>query len=177
MRLKILFLVGLGVGYVLGARAGRARYEQLKAKATEAWEDPRARKVVAETQEFVKENAPIVQARVAAAASTAASATVSGARIAAEKTAETAREFSGRVATTAKGASAKVAETAKGASGRAAETASAVKDRLVDTSTSIRDRASGTASLIKDRGEEMLDQAIISASKTRDEALEDDEDL
>lgn len=27
---KVAFVVGLGIGYVLGARAGRERYEQLK---------------------------------------------------------------------------------------------------------------------------------------------------
>ena len=31
MKKKLYFLVGVGVGYVLGSRAGRERYEQLKA--------------------------------------------------------------------------------------------------------------------------------------------------
>lgn len=30
MRYKMMFAVGLGVGYVLGTRAGRERYEQIK---------------------------------------------------------------------------------------------------------------------------------------------------
>jgi hypothetical protein len=30
MRTKVAFVVGFGLGYVLGARAGRERYEQLK---------------------------------------------------------------------------------------------------------------------------------------------------
>lgn len=76
MRLRILFIVGLGIGYVLGARAGRSRYDQLKAKATEAWEDPRVQKAVADTQEFVKENAPIVQEKIVAGTKAA----VTGAR-------------------------------------------------------------------------------------------------
>lgn len=33
MKGKILFIAGLGVGYVLGTRAGRERYEQIKAAA------------------------------------------------------------------------------------------------------------------------------------------------
>ncbi|MFM6974335.1 MAG: YtxH domain-containing protein [Agromyces sp.] len=37
MRGKILFGVGLGLGYVLGTRAGRKRYEQLKAVAGSLW--------------------------------------------------------------------------------------------------------------------------------------------
>ncbi|TIC88468.1 YtxH domain-containing protein [Nocardioides sp. GY 10113] len=38
---KLYFLAGLGAGYVLGARAGRGRYEQIAAKAQGLWEDPR----------------------------------------------------------------------------------------------------------------------------------------
>ena len=30
MKKKLYFLAGVGVGYVLGSRAGRERYEQLK---------------------------------------------------------------------------------------------------------------------------------------------------
>lgn len=38
MRGKVLFVVGLGVGYLLGTRAGRRRYEQIKATALNIWE-------------------------------------------------------------------------------------------------------------------------------------------
>ncbi|MGI6877314.1 hypothetical protein [Microbacterium sp. gxy059] len=38
MRGKIGLVVGLGVGYVLGTRAGRARYEQIKEQAQKVWE-------------------------------------------------------------------------------------------------------------------------------------------
>jgi len=38
MRGKIGIVVGLAAGYVLGARAGRQRYEQIKAKAQDVWE-------------------------------------------------------------------------------------------------------------------------------------------
>lgn len=34
---KFGFLVGLGVGYVLGARSGRERYEQIADKAQQVW--------------------------------------------------------------------------------------------------------------------------------------------
>ncbi len=41
MRGKIGIVVGLAAGYVLGARAGRQRYEQIKSKAEEVWQlDP-----------------------------------------------------------------------------------------------------------------------------------------
>ncbi|WP_369133514.1 hypothetical protein [Modestobacter sp. I12A-02662] len=38
---KLSFLAGLGAGYVLGARAGRERYEQIRRMYHHAKEDPR----------------------------------------------------------------------------------------------------------------------------------------
>lgn len=43
MRGKAMFLTGVGVGYVLGARAGRARYESIKVHANSLWNDPRVK--------------------------------------------------------------------------------------------------------------------------------------
>lgn len=41
MKGKVAFVLGAAVGYVLGARAGRARYEKIKSGAKAAWEsDP-----------------------------------------------------------------------------------------------------------------------------------------
>lgn len=64
MRGKILFVVGLGVGYVFGTRAGRARYNQIKGAALKVWNDPRVQEQVSAVTEFVKENAPEVAAAV-----------------------------------------------------------------------------------------------------------------
>ena len=46
MRGKVLFVVGLGVGYVLGTRAGRRRYEQIRSAARGLWESPVVQKPV-----------------------------------------------------------------------------------------------------------------------------------
>lgn len=40
MRGKAALVVGLVAGYVLGARAGRERYEQIKAQAEKVWDQP-----------------------------------------------------------------------------------------------------------------------------------------
>ena len=53
MRGKILFVTGVAVGYVLGARAGRERYEQIKAGALKVWESPTVQKEVHTAQDFV----------------------------------------------------------------------------------------------------------------------------
>ncbi|WP_431219686.1 hypothetical protein [Leifsonia xyli] len=55
MRGKILFVTGAAVGYVLGARAGRQRYEQIKAAAAKVWESPAVQKQVHSAQDFVSE--------------------------------------------------------------------------------------------------------------------------
>ncbi len=60
MRGKILFVVGLGVGYVLGTRAGREKYDQMKAAVEKLWNDPRVQKRVDDAQDFVKDKAPEV---------------------------------------------------------------------------------------------------------------------
>jgi hypothetical protein len=38
---KLSFLVGFGAGYVLGAKAGRERYEQIKSAWEHAKDDPK----------------------------------------------------------------------------------------------------------------------------------------
>ncbi len=60
MKGKILFVAGLGVGYVLGTRAGRERYESLKKAAGKFWNDPRVQKQVDTAEAFVKDKAPDV---------------------------------------------------------------------------------------------------------------------
>ena len=53
MRGKLLFVTGAAVGYVLGARAGRKRYEQIKSAATKVWESPGIQKQVNAVEDFV----------------------------------------------------------------------------------------------------------------------------
>lgn len=60
MRGKILLLVGLGVGYVLGSRAGRERYNEISRAANKLWNDPRVQKQVNQAEDFVKDKAPEV---------------------------------------------------------------------------------------------------------------------
>jgi hypothetical protein len=52
MRGKLIFMTGVGVGYVLGARAGRERFDQMVAAARRFWESP-----------TVQEAAGVVQAQ------------------------------------------------------------------------------------------------------------------
>ena len=65
MKGKLLFIAGLGIGYVLGTRAGREQYEKLKAQAARLWNDPRVQKQVDAVEGYVKDKAPDVAEFVA----------------------------------------------------------------------------------------------------------------
>ncbi len=60
MRGKLVLLVGIGIGYVLGARAGRERYEEIKRAVGRFWNDPRVTKQVHNVEQFAKDKAPEV---------------------------------------------------------------------------------------------------------------------
>ncbi|TQL40370.1 hypothetical protein FB562_2704 [Homoserinimonas aerilata] len=60
MRGKILILTGVAVGYVLGARAGRERYEQIKRFTGKLWNDPRVQHQVERVEDYAKDKAPEV---------------------------------------------------------------------------------------------------------------------
>jgi hypothetical protein len=60
MRGKVLLVVGLAAGYILGARAGRERYEDIKRVAGNLWHDPRVQHQVKNAEDFAKDKAPEV---------------------------------------------------------------------------------------------------------------------
>ncbi|GAA4192787.1 hypothetical protein GCM10022219_13610 [Microbacterium oryzae] len=57
MRGKLGLVIGLGAGYVLGTRAGRARYEQIKDRAQEVWELPVVQAQAAKVSKLAKSSA------------------------------------------------------------------------------------------------------------------------
>ena len=59
MKIKtvLITVIAGGVGYVLGSRAGRARFEELKARADEFAHSPQVKEAVQHVAEVVKENA------------------------------------------------------------------------------------------------------------------------
>ncbi len=66
---RLILLAGVAIGYILGAKAGRERYEQLAEHASKVWSDPRVQTKVDE----VKEQAPQVAAMMGDKAKSAAS--------------------------------------------------------------------------------------------------------
>jgi len=62
---KSLVLVAGAAGYVLGARAGRERYDQIKEQADRLMNNPTVQRATADAQDLVAEKAPGVKAKVA----------------------------------------------------------------------------------------------------------------
>jgi len=65
---KLAFAVGIAAGYVLGARAGRDRYEQIKQVSGHAWNHPAVVEQRAKTTEQIKQRGPEVAAAAGQAA-------------------------------------------------------------------------------------------------------------
>jgi hypothetical protein len=64
MKGKLVFIAGAAAGYVLGARAGRKRYEQIKTGAEKFWNSPGVQDRVKQVQGFVDDRAPDIQSKV-----------------------------------------------------------------------------------------------------------------
>ncbi|MGC4111475.1 MAG: hypothetical protein QM747_13835 [Nocardioides sp.] len=71
---KLLLLVAFAAGYVLGARAGRQRYDQIMSMVDQVRTDPRVQQKAHQAVDLAKEQAPVVADKVTHAASAAASA-------------------------------------------------------------------------------------------------------
>lgn len=54
---KPALMTAFGIGYVLGARAGRERYDAIAAKAQELWHDPRVQEKAHRAGAVAKETA------------------------------------------------------------------------------------------------------------------------
>ncbi len=54
---KITIVAAFAAGYVLGARAGRERYNQIAGKAQQVWRDPRVQRKASQAQDVAAEKA------------------------------------------------------------------------------------------------------------------------
>ena len=64
---KPTILIAAGIGYVLGAKAGRTRYEQIRSATRRVAGNPQVRKAAKHAQETVQNQAPAVKEKVVAA--------------------------------------------------------------------------------------------------------------
>ena len=70
---KLALLAGAAIGYVLGAKAGRERYEQIVARATETWSSDPVQSRIDTAKETAKTRAPKLADKVGEAAKVAGS--------------------------------------------------------------------------------------------------------
>ncbi|MBA2697418.1 MAG: hypothetical protein H0U61_01440 [Nocardioidaceae bacterium] len=70
---KVLLLAAGATGYVLGARAGRERYEQIVTLSQRTWSSPKVQQAKHDAQDLAREKAPIVGEKLGDAAKRAAS--------------------------------------------------------------------------------------------------------
>jgi hypothetical protein len=74
---KLTLLAAFGAGYVLGARAGRTRYDQIMGTVDKVRNDPRVQEKTHQAVDVARQQAPVVADKVTSAASSAASAAAS----------------------------------------------------------------------------------------------------
>ena len=71
---KLTLLIGIGIGYVLGSRAGRERFEQIRSGARKVATSEPVQSAAGKAQETVAAQAPVVAEAVKEKAAAAASA-------------------------------------------------------------------------------------------------------
>ncbi|MFL6154357.1 MAG: YtxH domain-containing protein [Ornithinibacter sp.] len=70
---KLTLIVGVGIGYVLGSKAGRERFEQIRSGARKVASNPKVQSAASKAQETVAAQAPVVAGVVKDKAAAAAS--------------------------------------------------------------------------------------------------------
>lgn len=154
-RLLVLAL-GVALGYVLGTRAGRARYDQMKAVVTGYWEDPRVAKARKDVTDYTKQQAPVIRDRAETIAKDVAA-----------KTAETAKDVATKTTSVARDVAAKTSDTAKD-----------IADAAKYVSTKTTATAKDVAADLRDRGGAAVEAVVTAVATVREkflDTLEDDE--
>ena len=175
MRSKVLLGVGLAVGYVLGARAGRKRFDQIARVTRRLWESPRVRKTRIQVEDYARQQAPVVRAKAEsiakatpAAFTDSVRATADAGRTVADRTVTVATDLAGRVTTVAKDVVGMTSTTARDVADRTTGMAKDVADRTTETAEEFRARVSATATELRERGEEARDRVVVKASESPD---------
>ena len=82
---KLILVAGIGIGYVLGTKAGRERYDQIRGTFNKVKDDPRVQEKAHQAADLAKEKAPVVKDAVTSAAGTASDKVASAAGTATDK--------------------------------------------------------------------------------------------
>jgi hypothetical protein len=190
MNPRILVLAaGVVVGYIVGTRAGRERYDEMKAAASKLWQNPRVRKVRTDVEAYARQQAPVIRERAEAAAKAAPAVIADGAKAAAEvakdvaektgtvardvaeKTGAVAKDVAGKTSSVAKDVAQKTGTVAKDVAQKTGTVAKDVADRSTVVAKDVADRTKKTAADVRERGEAVVDRAVAAVGEARDDAL------
>ena len=69
---KLMLLIAGGIGYVLGSKAGRERYDQIRGAARKVKDNPTVQEKAHQVADVAREKAPVVTEKVKDAAAAAA---------------------------------------------------------------------------------------------------------
>jgi hypothetical protein len=169
-------LVGLGVGYVLGTRAGREKYDALVDRVNGAWESPRVAKARHDVEAYARQQAPIIRERAEAAAKAAPGVIADTAKDVAAKTSDVAKDVAAKTTDVAKDVAEKSTEIAKDVAAKTTATAKDVATKTTATAKTVRTRAVKTATDLRERGEDAVERATVAVGNARDNALDDTPD-
>jgi hypothetical protein len=70
---RLPLLIAGGIGYVLGTKAGRERYEQIRQTFNKVKDDPRVQEKTQQAADLAKEKAPVVKDKLSDVAGSATS--------------------------------------------------------------------------------------------------------
>ncbi|WP_353808259.1 YtxH domain-containing protein [Agromyces sp. SYSU T00194] len=125
MKGKLLFVVGLATGYVLGTRAGRERYEQIRSAAERVWNQPTVQQGVDTVKDFALSRVGDVSEKVLDGTKKLVRQATKAASSVQEAASEGAAEAKAPASTTSKPAAKKPAAKASTAKSSTAKSSSA----------------------------------------------------
>lgn len=180
---RLLFLAGIGTGYVLGARAGRKRYEGIARTSRSVWSSEPVQRGVRQAQTVLDEKGPVVVERTVETAREVADFVghaVQGAAVAVGRTAHTVGErigattqdVAGRVGSTTQDIAGRVGDTAKDLGTRTADQTKHVVDRVGQQATEVGHRVAETAEDVRGRVVEGAEEARTRVQATAEDLRE-----
>ncbi|OUE09585.1 Apolipoprotein A1/A4/E domain protein [Clavibacter michiganensis] len=180
---RLIFFAGIGTGYVLGARAGRKRYEGIARASRSVWSSEPVQRGVREAQSVLDEKGPVVVERTVETAREVADFVghaVQGAAVAVGRTAHsvgerigtTTQDVAGRVGSTTQDIAGRVGDTAKDLGTRTADQTKHVVDRVGQQATEVGHRVAETAEDVRDRVVETAEEARTRVQATAEDLRE-----
>lgn len=162
---KLALLAAVAVGYVLGTRAGRARYEQIKHQAEKVWNTEPVQTTVDKAQETAKAAATDVGHRVADVAKDVGNVVTEKVKTAADFTKEGDADADAVVANTVRtGAEDLQAEADAAAAAADAEAAFGDDEVLSDDLAAKANTLSNEAGDLADAADSLADRADAEAA-------------